>query len=239
LAVIRPIVLHKARFLLDALEHYGIRSFADLGGSWGVNGGYSYQAMLAFPIERAFMVDDFDPPHLHERFKPYANFSVIKGSFGLPATVNALPDVDALFLFDILLHQVDPDWDAILDLYAGKAKTILIYNQQWIGSASTVRLLDLGPESYLANTPFAAGEPAASKAAVDQIYAERRTRRDRFGGKNREDWPDIWQWGITDPTLIAKMWSLGFKLDRMENYGLFSPAMKNFENHGFWFSRRS
>jgi hypothetical protein len=28
------------------------------------------------------------------------------------------------------------------------------------------------------------------------------------------------------------------QLDRMENYGLFSPAMKNFENHGFWFSKR-
>jgi hypothetical protein len=158
-AIIRPIVLHKARFVLDAFEHYGIRSFADLGGSWGVNGGYSYQAMLAFPIERAFMVDDFDPPHLHERFKPYANFSIIKGSFGLPETLAALPEVDALFLFDILLHQVSPDWNTILELYASKAKTMLIYNQQWTGSANTVRLLDLGPDSYLANTPLPPASP--------------------------------------------------------------------------------
>lgn len=238
MAVIRPIVLHKARFMLAGLEHYQARSFADLGGSWGVNGGYSYQALLALPIEQAFMVDDFDPPHLHERFKQYPQFSIIKGSFGLPATVDALPPVDALFMFDILLHQVDPDWGTVLELYAPKTKTILIYNQQWIGSGDTVRLLDLGPDAYLQNSPFAAAEPASARAAVDQIFAERHKPHQKFNGKIRGDTPDIWQWGITDPDLIRKMWSLGFKLDRMENFGEFSPAMKNFENHGFWFSRR-
>jgi hypothetical protein len=233
----RPIALHKARFVLDAMEHYGIRSFADLGGSWGVHGGYAYQALLAFPVERAYLVDDFVPPQVRERFAGYPHFHVVKGSFGKPETVAALPEVEALFLFDILLHQVDPDWGVILDLYTPKAKVILIYNQQWKGSAKTERLLELGPEAYLRNSPFAAGAET-SKAAVAAIYASLDERRDRFGGKRRGDAPDIWQWGITDPDLVAKMWSIGFKLDRMQNFGLFSPAMPNFENHGFWFSRR-
>ena len=234
----RPIVLHKARFVLDAMEHYGIRSFADLGGSWGVHGGYAYQAMLAFPIERAYLVDDFVPPPVTDRFAPYPNFHIVKGAFGRKDTVAALPDVDALFLFDILLHQVDPDWSTVLDLYAPKSKIVLIYNQQWTGSARTERLLEMGPDAYLANSPFAAAEPEAAKAAVAAIYKSLDERSDKFGGKRRGDAPDIWQWGITDPDLIAKLWSLGFKLDRMENYGPFSSAMPSFENHGFWFSRR-
>lgn len=234
----RPIVPHKARFVLDAMEHYQIRSFADLGGSWGVHGGYAYQALLAFPVQRAYLIDDFVPPQVTERFARYPDFHIIKGAFGRTETVAALPEVDALFLFDILLHQVDPDWQAILDLYAPKSQIVLIYNQQWIGSPNTERLLELGPDSYLANSPFAAQEAEMAKAAVAAIYVSLDERSEKFGGKRRGDAPDIWQWGITDPDLIEKMWSLGYKLDRMENFGLFSPAMPNFENHGFWFSRR-
>lgn len=190
-------------------------------------------------MDQAYLVDDFHPPKLYERFAQYPQFSVLKGAFGLRQTVDALPNVDALFLFDILLHQVDPDWDAILDLYAGKARVILIYNQQWIGSEKTERLLDLGPDAYLRNTPFAATAHSEAKRAVETIFARRHEPHEKFGGKKRGDTPDIWQWGITDPDLVAKMWSLGFKLDWMRNYGPFSPAMPNFENHGFWFSKRS
>ena len=234
----RPIVPHKARFVIDAMEHYQIRSFADLGGSWGVHGGYSYQALLCFPVERAYLVDDFMPEPVRRRFDAYEQFSLIQGSFGSSEVHQALPPVDALFLFDILLHQVDPDWDRILDLYAPKARIILVYNQQWIGSARTERLLDLGPEAYLAHTPFAAMEPDKAREAVELIYRHRDEPHDKFGGKKRGDAPDIWQWGITDADLVAALCARGFKLDRMDNFGAFSPHMPAFENHGFWFSRR-
>jgi hypothetical protein len=234
----RPIVLHKARFVIDAMEHYGIRSFADLGGSWGVHGGYSYQALLPFAVERAYLVDDFLPPAVTERFRNYPNFHFIRGTFGAGATVDALPEIDALFLFDILLHQVDPDWRRIVETYAPKARVILIYNQQWTGSSKTERLLELGPEGYLKNSPFAAAEPDAAREAVERIFSTLDRPHDKFGGKRRGDAPDIWQWGITDSDLVTALWDCGFKLDRMENYGAFSPHMPTFENHGFWFSRR-
>jgi hypothetical protein len=235
----RPIVPHKARFVLDAMEHYAIRSFADLGGSWGVHGGYAYQALLPFPVERAFLVDDFVPPAVAERFVNYPQFDIIKGAFGLKETVEALPQVDALFLFDILLHQVDPNWDAVLELYARKTQHLLVYNQQWVGSAQTVRLTDMTPEHYVTNTPFAAWEDRAKALeAVRGIYAGFGTPHTKFGGKNRRDCPDVWQWGITTPDLVTACYGLGFKLDRMQNYGLFAPELKSFENHGYWFTRR-
>lgn len=234
----RPIVPHKARFVMDAFEAYGLRSFADLGGSWGVHGGYAYQALLAYPVEQAYLVDDFVPEPVTMRFQTYPNFNIIKGAFGLPTTVAALPQVDALFFFDILLHQVAPNWDEVLGLYAPKARHLLIYNQQWVGSDRTVRLVDMTPEAYRANTPFAAAEPEAALEAVKTIYAGFGKPHTNFGGKNRRDCPDIWQWGITTPDLVARCWTLGFKLDRMSNYGPFAPQLPSFENHGYWFTRR-
>jgi hypothetical protein len=43
---------------------------------------------------------------------------LIEGNFGSPAVAQQLQNVDAILLFDVLLHQVSPDWDEILDLYA-------------------------------------------------------------------------------------------------------------------------
>lgn len=234
----RPIVPHKARFLLEAGEAYDLRSFADLGGSWGVHGGYSVQALLAFPIEHAVLVDDFVPEPVRTRLAPYPQLQIVKGAFGLPETVAAVPEVDAVLLFDILLHQVAPDWGRILEFYAPKARHLLIYNQQWTGSNKTVRLTDMAPEDYVRNTPFAADEDRArALATVKGIYAGFGTPHTNFGGKDRRDCPDIWQWGITGADLVAKCQSLGFRLDRMQNYGRFAPQLESFENHGFWFTR--
>ena len=61
--------------------------------------------------------------------------------------------VDAIFLFDVLLHQVAPDWDTILEMYAKNVRVFGIYNQQWTGADTTVRLLDLGEEEYFRNVP--------------------------------------------------------------------------------------
>ena len=48
---------------------------------------------------------------------------------------------------------------------------------------------------------------------------------------------NVWQWGITDSDLIARMESLGFSLQFYKNAGAFG-TLKNFENHAFVFSRR-
>lgn len=236
--VSHPIVPNKARYLIDAFEAHRIRSFADLGGSWGVLGGYSYLALMTFDIERGYLVDAFVPPEVPTRFAPYSQFSIVKGVFGLPKTIDAVPAVDAILMFDILLHQVAPDWDQILARYASKTRYLLIYNQQWVGGAKTIRLTDLPPEDYLRNTPFAADpDRSGALAAVQGIYAGFGAPHKGFGGKERKDCPDIWQWGITDKDLIAKCSDLGFSLVSQVNHGPFSASFPDFENHGFVFAR--
>ncbi|MGK0260447.1 MAG: hypothetical protein ACI96M_003895 [Candidatus Azotimanducaceae bacterium] len=64
-----------------------------------------------------------------------------------------VPSVDCIFLFDVLLHQVNPNWDTVLRRCAEKTDCFVIYNQQWIGSPITTRLLELGHDEYFASTP--------------------------------------------------------------------------------------
>ena len=52
-------------------------------------------------------------------------------------------------------------------------------------------------------------------------------------------WRDIhnvWQWGITNHDLLAKMESLGFTLKYHKNNGQFGN-LSNFQNHGFVFKK--
>jgi hypothetical protein len=59
-----------------------------------------------------------------------------------------------VFFFDTLLHQVDPNWDAVLQMYAGIARIVLIYNPQYVNLQTTTRLLDLGLDEYARNVPL-------------------------------------------------------------------------------------
>ena len=60
--------------------------------------------------------------------------------------------VDAIVLFDVLLHQADPDWREILKRYAENSRVMIVYNPQWTGSRRSVRLVELGREEWLKNT---------------------------------------------------------------------------------------
>ncbi len=45
-------------YLIDYLcQNNKIESFADLGGVWGVNGGYTFYGMRHYRIKTAFLVD--------------------------------------------------------------------------------------------------------------------------------------------------------------------------------------
>jgi hypothetical protein len=46
----------------------------------------------------------------------------------------------------------------------------------------------------------------------------------------------IWQWGITDNDLIARVNSLGFAMQFYKNCGQFEP-LRHVENHAFAFSK--
>jgi hypothetical protein len=118
-------------------------SFADLGGVWGVEGEYTFYALETHRPEHAFLVDGTLTAEVIAKAREHQELQLLNGNFGTDSIATKVTGVDAVFLFDVLLHQVNPDWEGILGKYAAPAKYLLIYNQQWTGK-ETVRLLDLG-----------------------------------------------------------------------------------------------
>lgn len=217
--------------LIDrAFDKYGVRSFADLGGVWRVEGGYSFYAASEHKAEHSYLVDTHPTERVRELSKKWP-VEIVQGSFGDPSVAEKVKGVDAVFLFDVLLHQVAPDWDDILRLYSS-TPVLVIYNQQWTGP-NTVRLLDLGEEEYYRNTPYNQDERRRSG-----LFRRLDTPHPDHGGRLWRDVHHIWQWGITDLDLIRAATALGYKLEYFENYGRFQK-LPQFENHGMIFTKRN
>lgn len=226
----RVINKDKIELIDRAFTSLGIESFADLGAVWRVEGAYTFHALDKHPVKDAALVDLNVTPTVSARAKSYPQLRLINGNFGDQGVSNKVGDVDAVFLFDVLLHQVSPDWDGILDMYAQKAKALVIYNQQWTGSENTVRLLDLGEKEYFRNVPH--DRRVEEYSNLFQRLDEKHPEMDRPW----RDFPGIWQWGITDAELASKASQLGFDLVYKKDCGRFGK-LRNFENHAFIFSR--
>lgn len=206
------------------------RSFADLGGVWKVNAGYTRYTLRNHRIEKGFLVDTNFPSGLREQLAAYPNLSVIHGDFSAPETVAAVSAAEVVFFFDVLLHQANPDWNEIIARYAATARCFVIFNQQYIRSAATVRLTDMPLEEYLSVAP----------RRSDDVYRYVYEHAQEIHPQYAKPWKDIhniFQWGITDNDLRAVMAGHGFHEAFFRNYGRFSnlPA---FENHAFIFLKR-
>lgn len=224
-----PLTLPK----LDALEFafgcLGASSFADLGAAYRVHGGYSFYALDSCGATRAVIVDTHPTERLIIGASARKGVEILQGNFGDPEIVEKVGDVDAVVVFDVLLHQVAPDWDELLALYAPRTRLFIMHNPQWLGP-KTVRLLDLGEEKFLASVPKIRNE-AVYRAAID--------RPDEINpahGRPNRDVHHIWQWGITDTDLISRMRSLGFALRYFQDHGYFWQ-LENFRNHSFIFEK--
>lgn len=213
-----------------AFSRFNLRSFADLGGVWRVEGGYTFYALEKYSVSATVLVDTHPTNVVINHARKFPQLRIITGNFGDERIAGEAGDMDAVFLFDVLLHQVAPNWDRILDMYARQTRCFIIYNQQCIGSEHSIRLLELGEDEYFRNVPHDRTEEPY--AGLFQKLEEKHPDHDR-------PWKDvhhIWQWGITDIDLRAKIESLGFRLQFMKNCGRFGE-LENFENHAFVFSR--
>lgn len=186
---------------------------------------------IKYPVKEAVLVDGRITPTVAARANSYPQLRVIEGNFEDQEIADKVGNVDALFLFDVLLHQVSPDWDTILDMYAKNVRCLLIYNQQWIGSTTTVRLLDLGEKHYFRNVPH---------SKLNKAYRDLFQKLDKKHPDHDKPWrdiPDIWQWGITDADLESKASELGFKLLYKEDCRGFG-WLPNIQNRAFLFARQ-
>jgi len=205
-------------------------SFSDLGGVWGVNGGYTFYTLDTFHPTKAVLVDTHPAELMLAQTKKYPQFRYIEGYMGDKSVSQEVGPVDVVFLFDVLLHQVSPNWDEVLEIYSHQTQCFAIFNQQWVGSNSTVRLLDLGEDGYFKNVPHSKNEPT---------YEDLFQKLDQKHPNHDRTWRDvhnIWQWGITDEDLQSKMKSLGFQMQYYKNCGQIGN-LNNFENHAFVFRK--
>ena len=227
-------VVEKTNLMLNAFQKHKVRYFLDLGGCWGVNGAYTFQSLLAFEIERAIIVDSDITSQVKQRGIAFPQLELIEGSFGNSEIVERVGNIDAVVMYDILLHQVKPNWDEVIELYSRCTNVFVIYNQMWTGSENTIRLFDLGFEEYAANTPYGSGNRYLNDRVKKLISSW--DEIDPETGRKYQDQHSFWQWGIVLPDLIKAMWIRGFKLELMKDYGSFH-GLEHFEDNGFVFVR--
>lgn len=217
----------KLRTIDRACELVRPRSAADLGGVWAVDGGYAFHAAGRPGVERVALVDEDFTPAVTERSGRGPALDLIGGNFGDPAIADRVGEVDIVLLFDVLLHQVRPDWDEVLDLYAERTRCFVIVQPTYVGQGPAVRLLDLGAERYLEAVPEVAFHHEAL-ARLDEVNERR--------GRLWRDVHDIWQWGITDAALQGKLAGLGFALAHHESLGRWR-GLADFDDAAYVFIR--
>lgn len=223
-ALDRPALPHKAALIDEALARYDIRSMVDLGGCWGVNGAYLLGALERGKLDRALLVDGTITPLTRERGSVFPQLELVEAALGDEQTVETVGKVDAAIMFDILLHQVAPDWDEFLARYAANVDTLIIYNQGWLGPA-TIRFADLGVDAYLERV-FHVDETRI-RAWFDE--------HGEWNAEQNKSWRDVhnfWQWGITQDALVGRLWKLGYRVDLLRNDGLFDPRFREVEAIG-------
>jgi hypothetical protein len=199
-----------------AVEQLGVKSFADLEIAEPY-GQYAFYAIDKPGIDRGVLVDVRGTYRRRDQLlttieeaAERPGLRLLDGDAFDPRILAEIGPVDAVFLFDVLLHMVAPDWDRVLALYAPSTSCFVIANPQWEGGDATVRLIDLGRDRFLEAVP-----PSRSNVElfdrIDDWHAPQ--------GRLYRDAMHVWQWGITDADLIAKMDALGFRLENDRRLG--------------------
>lgn len=228
----RPTNPNKTRLIERAFEISPFRSFADLGGCWGVNGGYAFHArkVIGDQFERGCIVDQHITPLTQERAVAAPGVELITGMLGSAESRAAVGKVDALIMYDIVLHQVAPDWNEFVLNWLGSANVLIIYNQNWLKDRNTVRFVDQGFEWFRDNV-FFTDEKNLKR------WFEQHHELDVAQQKLKRDAHNYWQWGITPNDMIDLLYTHGFDLAFMKDYGPFSPRKPWIVNHGMVFAR--
>lgn len=195
-----------------------ITSFADLGGVWGVNGAYSFYLLEKHSIAVGYLVDNHFTNEVLRKAGSHPQLTLVKGDFCIESTLDKIPEVDLVLLFDVLLHQVK--WEDVCAYCSKKATFIVIHNPQWLREES-VRLLNLGKEEYFRVVPH-----SEKRGYYENLFTKEGDR----------DCPGVWQWGICDGDLITTLDKMDFRLvfsidgERWGN--------RPFLNRGFIFQRK-
>ncbi len=209
-----PLRAPKVALADRAVREHGIRSFADLGACWNVHAGYSIGLVERHDIAGAYVVDQRITEETRRVAAAFPQIELRQGLFNERPFIEPFPEVDALLMFDILLHQVELDWDEFLAAWAPKARVVVIFNQMWKAGDRTVRFIDNGPDWYREWVPYTDAERL-------EHWFRTLDETDRRTGRKRRDLHNFWQFGITTADLTGHMGRLGFRLAFFESHGRF------------------
>lgn len=222
------------KLLIDTLFELAddnITTIADLGGIYKVHGAYTFYTIQKHHVSKIIQIDTELTSEYLDLSKKYNQILSLEMNFAdRNATLN-IDKVDAIYLFDVLLHQVNPDWNEILEMYSDKTNYFAIFNQMFTKSDQTVRLLDLGFDKYFEHVPFEKEHPL-SQNLINKTYEINPEH-----GKIWRDVHHVFQWGITVKDLIDTMEKLDFKLIYHKHWGMFSYS-NSFDDHAFIFKKK-
>ena len=204
--------------LIDiAFELTDFRSFADLGACWGVDGAYAFHAasLCGSGLERAVIVDGNLTPLTRERAGVHPRVELVQALLGSRQALDAVGEVDALIMYDILLHQVKPDWDRFLLDWLPHTNSLIVFNQNWLKTPRTIRFVDRGVDWYYRNV-YVWEDEWNTRERLESWFA-RHGERDEDGRLERDNhW--YWQWGIRPLELIGLLAKNGFELIYMKRH---------------------
>jgi hypothetical protein len=222
--------LSKKEVLDYSFQFLNMNRVVELGGVGEIDCAYGFYALNKFKPAHLTMVDLQWTENAKRLCVGRKEITMMKVNFGDPKLPAQIGNVDTVILFDVLLHQVAPNWDQILEIYAPYTKSFIIVNPQFMPSTSTIRLLDLGKEEYFNNVPHPSTHPTYSNlfSRLNDLVVPGRTWRDA---------PNIWQWGITNKDLLEVMHTLGFQLAFLKNYGQWQN-LSNFDHHAYLFYKK-
>ncbi|MYA09832.1 MAG: hypothetical protein F4060_02515 [Holophagales bacterium] len=212
------------------------RSFADLGGCWGVNGAYAFRAaeLCGSTLKRGFVLDGNITPQTRETAARHPKVRLVETLLGSREAHDAVGYVGAVIMFDILLHQVNPDWNDFLLAWSQQTDTLVIYNQNWLKTPRTIRFVDRGLGWYRRNVVVWEDENQSTE--LDGWFARHHERDSR--GRLERDSYDFWQFGIRPLEMINLLAHHGFELVHMTRDAMpFGPKWPWIVNDGMVFRR--
>ncbi len=222
------------KILIDTLfelSDNNINTVADLGGIYKINGAYSFYTIQKHHVLKVIEVDTELTQEFLSLSKRFPQITSLEMDFADENTILKIGNVDAIYLFDVLLHQVNPNWDEVLKKYADKTNYFVIFNQMFTQSEKTVRLLDFGFDEYFKHVPFERGHPL-SQNLINNTYEINPEH-----GKIWRDVHHVFQWGITVKDLIEMLGKLDFELIYHKFWGMFSYS-DSFDDHAFIFKKK-
>ena len=207
----------KLELLDTAYELTDFRSFADLGACWGVDGAYAFHAaaLCGNELDRAVIVDGNLTPLTRERAREHPRIDLVEALLGSRQALDAVGEVDALIMYDILLHQVKPDWNRFLLNWLPQTNVLIVFNQNWLKTPQTVRFVDRGVDWYYRNV-YVWEDDWNTRERLESWF-DRHQERDEDGRLERDNhW--YWQFGIRPLELIDLLARNGFELVYMKRH---------------------